>query len=142
MLGIAAVLVLGSAICCQAAMLQNAATSEGKSTPTAPLQAPATASQAATKTMLFRFEDAAVEDVLREVTVRLGIVIEKDGIVPGRISIMVPEALNEDQAVALLDTILLSVRYAAVEVHYPGDERRILRVMTFEKAKKKAAVGE
>ncbi len=125
--GVAAVLVFGGTGFCLAAALPKPAAG-------APTQA------MAPRTMVFRFEDAAVEDVLREVSIRLGIVIEKDGIVPGRVSVMVPGELNEDQAVGLLNSILLSVRYATVEVQREGDPRRILRVMPFEQAKKEAPV--
>jgi hypothetical protein len=100
----------------------------------------AAATEPEAQTMVFHFEDTAVEDILREVTAKFGIAVEKDGIVPGRVTILVPEALNEQQAVSLLDTILLSVHYAAVERQREGDPRRVLRVMPFDLAKKEAPI--
>ena len=128
---LAAVLALCLATAASAASLQA---------PVSPQSAPAEVPAA--KTMIFHFEDTAVEDIVREVTTKFGITIEKTGPIPSRVTVLVPQALNEDQAVSLLNTILLSVHYAAVERHIEGDPRRILRVMTFDQAKKEAPVGE
>lgn len=101
--------------------------------------APATHSTAPVippKSMNFSFHDARIDDILAEMTLRLDLIIEKNDPLYTRVYINVPGKVDTDQAIGLINSILLSVKYAAVEVHREGEPRRILRVMPFDQAKK------
>jgi hypothetical protein len=105
-----------------------------------PQDSPAAASgspaQGSPKSMNFRFEDTPIDLILNEMAQRLDVIIEKKDPLPTRVTIYVPEKIDAEQAVGLINSILLSVKYAAVEVHREGEPKRILRVMPFDQAKK------
>ena len=90
--------------------------------------------------MMFTFENAPVETVLREMSVRFGLRVVMMGVVPGKITIMVPEPVDADTAVSLLSTVLLGQKFAVIERPAgKGGLGRELRVMPWEEAKKEAA---
>jgi len=93
-----------------------------------------------TKTMEFRFENASVDSILDELSTRLGFVIQKTEAIPARVTVMAPQKVDADEAVSLLNTVLISVGYAAIEQperqNADGTTTRVLRVMTFKEAKK------
>ena len=99
-----------------------------------------------TRMMEFRFENATVDSVLDEMSARLGFVIEKKDSISQKISVMAPAAVNAEEAVMLLNSVLVSVGYAAVEQpareNLDGSHTRVLRVMTQGEAKKSAPVRE
>ena len=104
---------------------------------------PAAAGRETEKTMMFQFKDAPVDVVLNEISARFGFVIVKPDAALGRVSIDVPVPVNADQAIQLLNILLMSKGYAAVAMHWsvPADEERVvLRVVSLDEAKKSAPV--
>jgi hypothetical protein len=94
--------------------------------------------------MEFRFQNAAIETVLEEMAARLGFVIERTVQLNGRISVMAPEPVDADEAIVLLNTLIVPLGYGAVEK--PAQEQadgrmaRVLRVMPWDQVKKEAPV--
>jgi hypothetical protein len=114
---------------------------------TAPASQPATsapATRALTATMVFKFENATIDQVLDEMSARLGFVIQRMVPLNGKISVAAPQPVNADEAITLLNSLLVPLGYAAVEK--PAQEQddgrmaRVLRVMTWAAAKKEAPV--
>ena len=97
-----------------------------------------------TRLMEFRFENATVDSVLDEMSARLGFVIQRNGPIAAHISVMSPLAVNADEAITLLNSVLAPVGYSAVEQplqeNADGSTSRVLRVMTISEAKKAAPV--
>jgi hypothetical protein len=116
----------------------------GQTTSTAPATATKPATRALTETMSFKFENASIDTVLDEMAVRLGIVVQKTVTLSGTVSITAPKPVDADGAMTLLNSLLVPLGYAAVErpeqEQEDGRMARVLRVMTWEKAKKEAPV--
>jgi type II secretory pathway component GspD/PulD (secretin) len=91
-----------------------------------------------TQTMMFKFENAPVETVLSEMSARFGLRVVMMGVVPGKITIMVPEPVDAEEAVSLLSTVLLEQKFAVIQ--RPVGKAMELRVMPWERAKKEAPV--
>ena len=120
------------------------ATSAALAPATAPASAPAT--RPVTRTMEFKFENASVDAVLDEMSVRLGFIIEKTMPITSKITIWAPKPVDADEAIVLLNSILVPIGYAAVEQPPReldgGKTARVLKVMTWAQAKKEAPVAK
>jgi type II secretory pathway component GspD/PulD (secretin) len=114
---------------------------------TAPASQPAAsepATRAMTETMIFNFENATIDQVLDEMSARLGFVIQRTVTLNGKISVTAPQPVNADEAIILLNSLLVPLGYGAVEKpaveQADGRMARVLRVMTWADAKKEAPV--
>ncbi len=136
-----AALALGTHVCVQAA-----ATAPATATAPAPATATAPATRPLTRTMVFQFENASIDTVLDEMSARLGFVIQKTVTLTGQISVTAPKAVNADEAIILLNSLLVPLGYGAVErpamKMADGTTARVLRVMTWAQAKKEAPVNQ
>jgi hypothetical protein len=118
----------------------------GPATASAPASRPATgaASRARTVTMEFQFQNAEIDTVLDEMAARLGFVIERTVKLNGRISVRAPAPVNSDEAIVLLNTMIVPLGYGAVEKpaqeQADGRKARVLRVMPWDQAKKESPV--
>jgi hypothetical protein len=121
---------------------QTAGTAPGRGT--GPAQS-ASATQPLTATMKFQFENASIDTVLNEMSARFGFVIQRTVPLTGKVSVMVPQPVSADEAITLLNSLLVPLGYAAVEKpaleQADGRMARVLRVMTWERAKKEAPVS-
>jgi type II secretory pathway component GspD/PulD (secretin) len=128
-----------------AAVLFGGVATWGQATATATKPAASVpATRALTETMSFKFENASIDTVLDEMSARLGFVIQRTVVVNGKISITAPQPVNADEAITLLNSLLVPLGYGAVEK--PAQEQadgrmaRVLRVLTLADAKKEAPV--
>jgi type II secretory pathway component GspD/PulD (secretin) len=119
------------------------ATASGAATTSQPA-ASAPATQPLTETMSFKFENASIDTVLNEMSARLGFVIQRTVPLTGTISVLAPKPVDADEAITLLNSLLVPLGYAAVErpaqEQMDGRMARVLRVMSWEAAKKEAPV--
>ena len=91
--------------------------------------------------MKFQFIETPVETILDEMSQKLGIEIDRAAPVPGRISVYVPNPVNAAEAVRLLNALLASSGYTAMEIeryNTDGTPRLAVRVWTIVDAKKGA----
>ena len=120
-----------------------AAWGQATATATNPVQS-APATRALTGTMKFQFENASLDTVLDEMSARLGFVIQRTVTLNGKISITAPQPVNADEAITLLNSLLVPLGYGAVEKpaqeQADGRKARVLRVMPWAEAKKEAPV--
>jgi biotin carboxyl carrier protein len=70
-----------------------------------------------TDTLIFQFEDVTVDRVLAEMSARFGFVITKTVTIPQRVTIKVPRPLHADEALRLLNDVLVPLGYATLETH-------------------------
>jgi hypothetical protein len=112
----------------------------------APATASAPATRPITRTMEFQFENTALDTVLDEMSARLGFVIQKAVPVKGKITVRAPAPVDADEAIVLLNSLLVPLGYAALEKPPQemegGGTARVLKVMTWDQAKKEAPVGK
>jgi type II secretory pathway component GspD/PulD (secretin) len=90
-------------------------------------------------TMKFQFVETPVETILDEISARLGIEIDRAEPVPGRISIIVPQPVDADEALRLLNSILAPAQYTAVRLHRlnaDGTPRLAVRIGTIRDGRK------
>ena len=130
-----AILALVSALA--AIPITHADESESK-----PATAPAT--EKAEPTMRFHFVNAPVRDILTEMGRRLGFQIEQTVAVEGNVTLEVPQEVTADEALQLLNSVLIPMHVAAVDdsIELPSMTIHILRVMPIKEAMKFAPVGE
>jgi len=107
-----------------------------------PATAPAT--EKSEPTMRFHFVNAPVRDILTEMGRRLGFQIVQTVAVDGNVTIEVPQEVTADQAVQLLNSVLIPMHVAAVDdsIELPSTTIHILRVMPIKEAMHYSPVGE
>lgn len=90
--------------------------------------------------MVFDFRDVPADVILDAMAQNFGVVILKSGPVPGRITVSSRgQALDEDEAVNLLNGVLNPLGFGTVESTFATPRRRtLLRVMTVAEAKQEA----
>jgi hypothetical protein len=134
------VMILGLGL----SVMVAAAVGNGQTTSNAPGTATKPATRALTETMRFKFENASIDTVLDEMSARLGFVIQKTVTLSGTVSITAPKPVDADGAITMLNSLLVPLGYAAIErpeqEQEDGRMARVLRVMTWDKAKKEAPV--
>lgn len=110
----------------------------------APSTAPAATQAQHEPTMRFTFINAPVQSVLSEMAKRLGVQIIQTVPIDAKVTIQVPEPVTADEAVQLLNSMLIPMHYAAIDdsIDLPSQSIRILRVMPIKDAMKSAPVGE
>ena len=90
----------------------------------------------------------AIEPVLGldEMSARLGFIVQKVVPVTGKITVWAPAPVDADEAIVLLNAMLVRLGYAALEQPPReldgGGTARVLKVMTWDQAKKEAPVGK
>jgi len=96
-----------------------------------------------TKTMQFNFVNAQISVILNEMASRFGFIIVQPATpVPGFITIDVPGPVNADEAVRLLNNILVPLGYSTLETYttptpgVQGSQHTILRIATLQEVKK------
>jgi len=93
----------------------------------APATAPATR---ATTQITLNFKDVPIDAVLEQLSDAAGYVVVKDVPVDGRVTVLSKQPVNADEAVVLLNTVLKSNGYTAIQMG------RVLKVVARDKAKK------
>ena len=91
-----------------------------------------------TNTMAFRFENVTVDRILTEMSAHFGFIITKTDSIPNRVTIEVPQPVHADEALLLLNNVLVPLGYATLET-YTGigmDARTSLRVAGLAEVKK------
>ena len=94
-----------------------------------------------TERMRFNFVQAPVSSILTEMSTRFGfIIVQPQTPVPGNINIQVPDELDADGAIKLLNNILSPLGFTSLISEttptMAGDQRTVLRVVTLNEAKK------
>jgi general secretion pathway protein D len=93
---------------------------------------PPTPPPPAAQEITVNFKDVSVQAVLSYLSEKAGfIVLQEDGEIPGRVTVMSKQPVTPDEAVVLLNAVLREHQYTAVRV---GD--RILKIMSSDKAKR------
>ncbi len=106
-------------------------------------QPPATA-PTAEPTMQFHFQSAPVQTVLAEMSARLHFQIIQSLPIDARITLDLPDPVTADQAIDLLNSVLIPLHVAAVDdsIELPSTTIRILRVLPIKEAMAMSPVGE
>ena len=84
-------------------------------------------------TVTLSFKDAPLDSVLDYLSQATGLIIIKDTPVDGRVNVVSRQAINADEAVLVLDTVLKSNGYVAVR------QGRVLKIVSRDKARKGSA---
>lgn len=95
-------------------------------------------------TMRFHFVNAPVSDILTEMGRRLGFQIVQTAAVEGNVTVEVPQEVTAEEAVRLLNSVLIPMHLAAVDdsIELPSTTIHILRVMPIKEAMQFSPVGE
>ena len=80
--------------------------------------------------LVLNFRDASVSAVLEFLSEALGLIVVQEARVEGRITVLSYQPVSEDEAIALLDSVLRAKGYAAVRIG------RTLKIVTIDQAKK------
>jgi type II secretory pathway component GspD/PulD (secretin) len=99
-----------------------------------PATSPATATRPGinpTARMNFRFQAATIDEILNEMSQRFGFIIVQSVNISQRITINVPNPVDADDAVRLINSALYSLQYGMIETRTgTGDEAKtVLRVV-------------
>jgi hypothetical protein len=92
-------------------------------------------------TMKSQFVDTPIDAILDEMAATLGIEIDRAAPVPGRITVNVPNPVNAEEAMHLLNALLAPFGYTSMELERyaaDGTPRLAVRVWSIEDAKKGA----
>ena len=91
-----------------------------------------------TNTMSFRFENATVDTILTEMSRRFGFIIIQSIQITARLTIQVPNPVNADEAVRMLNNLLVPLGYATLETRTGegADAKTVLRVDSISVVKK------
>ncbi|HVT80940.1 MAG TPA: hypothetical protein VHM90_09805, partial [Phycisphaerae bacterium] len=88
------------------------------------------------KTVRVQFVDKPVSEILQEMSDQFGLVVADGEVVATRTSISIPEPLNVDQAVSLLDALFTEIGMQAIATPMDSGKRTVLHVVTARDAVK------
>ena len=91
-----------------------------------------------TSTMSFRFQNAPVDEILTQMSARFGFIVIETVAITQRVTIVVPNPVHADEAVRLLNDVLVPLGYATLETHTGEGEqgKTSLRVAGLAEVKK------